>query len=971
MTAPSARPSCAAPTLVVALALAAQSAAPAAAAVAGAPSLEVKVGRADAFSRIELHGARPTAVRREGRDLVLRFPRAGAPDMARLHVDPPPHVEKADAVVTGAGVELRLTAAADADIRTGFADGATWINFVPATPVAGATTDAPKPAGPDPVPRGGVVPVRAEAAGRALHLRFAWRAPVAAAVFRRGEAVWVVFDAAARLDLSGAPHGLPQVRKVEAVSGPGWSGVRIASPAGTPVAAAADGGVWTVALGPEPATPLDQVGLDQDLDGPAALTARVAGVSRVIWLSDPVVGDRLAVAPALAPAKGLSQGRGFVGAELLASAHGLAVRAVADDLQVVADGDLVRIGRPRGLALSRPGATKRAEAAPTAPDLPAAAASPAFVDFAAWSKTGEGGFRRRYDDLLAAASAETALGKGAPVAARLGLARFLAGSELAFEAVGVLNLLLKTDPTLSADPEFRGLRGASRAMAGRWKDAEADFSTPVTADDPACALWRGYVAWRLGDMAGARAQFARGRPAAAAFVPKWRARFARADAEAAIAGGDLQTARSLLGSADATGLAPEEADGLKLASARLAEAAGDRDRALGVYLQVAKSPLGALSAPAMLRATQIQLATGRIATPQAMATLDSLRFRWRGDAVELETIRALGQAYLEQGRYRETLAVLRSAGGRLPDLPQAAELQADLASAFKTLFLDGQADGLQPIQALALFYDFKELTPIGADGDRIVRRLVRRLVDVDLLDQAADLLRYQVDNRLDGVARAQVATDLALIELMARKPEPALGAISASRTTLLPAALNAQRRVIEARALVELGRPDHALEVLGKDAGPDASEVRALIAWRGKDWPAAARAAELRLGERWRDPRPLDGAETSLLLRAGAAYSLAHDDAALTRLRTRYSALADGSGQPEALHVALAGFADAPTGNVGTAVAQASGDAGLFAGWVARMKARFREAPAPLPAPVLKASGPGGAPTSATGPRSA
>ena len=90
---------------------------------------------------------------------------------------------------------------------------------------------------------------------------------------------------------------------------------------------------------------------------------------------------------------------------------------------------------------------------------------------------------------------------------------------------------------------------------------------------------------------------------------------------------------------------------------------------------------------------------------------DGLRYRWRGDATELETIRALGQLYLAQGRYREALEALRSAGMRLPDLPEALQLQADLAAAFRGLFLDGLADGLEPVQALALFYDFKELTP--------------------------------------------------------------------------------------------------------------------------------------------------------------------------------------------------------------------------------------------------------------------
>ena len=81
----------------------------------------------------------------------------------------------------------------------------------------------------------------------------------------------------------------------------------------------------------------------------------------------------------------------------------------------------------------------------------------------------------------------------------------------------------------------------------------------------------------------------------------------------------------------------------------------------------------------------------------------------------------------------------------------------------------------------------------------MVRKLARRLVDVDLLDQAAELLKYQADNRLDGVARAQVDTDLALIQVMNRQPEAALDALNASRTTLLPGGLQSQRRVIEAR----------------------------------------------------------------------------------------------------------------------------------------------------------------------------
>ncbi|HEX5378913.1 MAG TPA: tetratricopeptide repeat protein, partial [Phenylobacterium sp.] len=323
-----------------------------------------------------------------------------------------------------------------------------------------------------------------------------------------------------------------------------------------------------------------------------------------------------------------------------------------------------------------------------------------------------------------------------------------------------------------------------------------------------------------------------------------------------------------------------------------------------------------------------------------------LRYRWRGDATELETIRALGQLYLRQGRYREALEALRSAGQRLPDLPEALQLQADLGAAFRSLFLDGTADGLEPVQALALFYDFKELTPLGADGDLMVRKLVRRLVDVDLLDNAASLLKYQAENRLDGVPRAQVATDLAVIYLMDRRPEQALEAINGSRTTILPAALNTERRLVEGRALMNLGRLDAALEIIERDTSREGQDLRSEVAWKQKNWPVAAALFEKSLGERWKQPGPLASEDEGKLLRAGVAYSLAGDDGGLARLRQRYQGFYVQAHNPDALRVALSGIQE---GQLSVAdFGRVTADNEAFAGWVAKMKVRFKERPAPV-----------------------
>jgi hypothetical protein len=917
--------------------------------------LDVHVAQADGFSRVEFHwsGKGGQAVSsREGQTLTFRFGRDADPDIARLRTAPPRWIKTAEKRHVGGRLELVLTLTDDADAKVGTADGATFVNVFP-KPAPAPTQTAevvtgpaePEPPRPNPVPAGGVVRMDSKVDAGQVSLSFAWANPAGAAVFRRGDVVWVVFDASANLDISKAPRGVPQLSAIQAFRGSDYSAIRIEAAHDTPLFAVSEGATWTIALGPGQQNQPAIVRLARDADsGPAALKAPVAGATRVIRLPDPDAGDTLTVVTALGPPKGLASRRDFVQLAMLSSVQGLAIEPHVDDLSIQRDGDIVHVSRPGGLTLS-PGWVNQQRAQANL-GVPQPASMPALIDYENWPKTGEGGFLARYDALLAAATAESAnRDRDAPVAARMALARFLVGSELAFEAIGVLNATARAHPALLDNAEFRGLRGVARVMARRYKEADADFSAPVLADDPSSALWRSYIDVQQAQWAESRAQFARGAEAYALMSPTWKARFARADAEAAMRQGDLVAAESRINLALMEKVDALEELASRLVQARMLELQGHKDRALAIYVALTRAPLESLAAPALLRATQIRLEQGTITPVQAATVYDNLRYRWRGDATELETIRALGQLYLAQGRYREALEALRSTGAR-PDLPEAVQLQTDLAAAFRALFMDGAADGLEPVQALALFYDFKELTPLGADGDLMVRRLVRRLVDVDLLPQAAELLKYQADNRLDGVPRAQVATDLAVIYLMDRKPEQALQAINASRTTVLPAALTAERRVVEARAWTALGHYDSALEILDKDASKEAQELRAEITWRQKNWAAAGPLYEKALGDRYKTAQPLSGEDEGKLLRAGVAYSLAGDAGALARLQQQYQGFYDQAHNPDALRVALSGE---PAGRLNAAdFGRVTADNEIFAGWVAKMKDRFKTARAPV-----------------------
>ena len=507
--------------------------------------LSISIGRNAEFTRVEFGGVIGvrSRVSRQGDQVVVRLGTTAAPDVSRLKVDPPAGVKAVEtrqirAGARAGGTDLVITLQDGADARSGVADGAVWLNlYAPGKAPEGG--DAAKPA-----TTNAVVPVKAEAGADKAVLTFQWGAPVGAAVFRRGDAVWIVFDAAARLDMSGAKQ-LGPAKDARWAAGPGYTAMRVSAPDGVAVAAQGQGGTWTVTLGGTAPAP-SGVEVGRSDDGSATLVARMAGTTKAIWLTDPLMGDRFAAVTALAPGKGYAGGRRTVDLTLIPTAQGMAVETSADDLKIEAAGDLVTLRRPKGLTLSVPSAGL--ESGDHAADSPKRAAYPSMID-ETWAATGQAGFSDRYRRLQDAAGLETiAAGDDprAPIEARLALARFLVGSELNYEAIGVLNALIAKAPNLQGEPEVRGLRGIARVGVGRLEEAQVDFAGAALAGDPATRVWQGYVAAQQGDWEGARRNFAAGAATIDDFPPAWRARFGAAHALAAIETGDLNAAQQLL-----------------------------------------------------------------------------------------------------------------------------------------------------------------------------------------------------------------------------------------------------------------------------------------------------------------------------------------------------------------------------------------------------------------------------------------
>jgi hypothetical protein len=281
---------------------------------------------------------------------------------------------------------------------------------------------------------------------------------------------------------------------------------------------------------------------------------------------------------------------------------------------------------------------------------------------------------------------------------------------------------------------------------------------------------------------------------------------------------------------------------------------------------------------------------GRINTTAATKTLGTEAALWRGNLLEADMDRLLVDLDFRSGQYRAGFETAKQTLASFPSSPAMTALSHKAQGQFERLYLDGEADRLQPVDALALFYDFRMLTPAGARGDQMIRNLASRLVKLDLLPQAAELLKYQIDNRLDGAAKAEVATQLGLVYIADRKPQEALKVLSDNQLTGVSPSLDRRRRLLEARALVDSARTDLALDLLNGMDGRDADLLRADALWGKKDYPAVGKLIEgMFASDVANASGDLSPVARTELVKAAAAYGLAGDKVGLARLRARYA----------------------------------------------------------------------------------
>jgi hypothetical protein len=618
---------------------------------------------------------------------------------------------------------------------------------------------------------------------------------------------------------------------------------------------------------------------DVEDSGRSILSVPLEGASGVLWLDEPQTGERLAIITAPGEARNIAKLQRFVEVHLLPTAHGLVVAAQADDVHVKPQFDHVAIGRGPGMTLSLP---EKAEALKrnALPENP-------LITREGWEERRRGPTQERERVLIAEVLEAPPSGR---MGARIEVAKFLIANELAPEGNAVLNFVRNEDPAAEDDAHFILLRAIAAIEMRRYAEARALLSAPAFNNDPEAHLWHAYLAALEERWQSALNGFRRARMMLDSYPDELQGRMRIAAIRAALALNEHAFVEQELSHLALLRPGSVLSDEIALLNARFDVTMGRPEAATAALKRLSEQAGRHHASEAKLRLIQLALAEDSIGTDEAIAELETLAVSWRGDNVEIEAIGQLGRLYAEQGRWREAFLATRTGNLFFPDHPVSQELHEQTAQIFSEIFLGGLGESLGRIDAVSLFFDFRDFLPIGRHGDEIVRSLADRLVALDLLDKAAELLRHQIDNRLEGAARSTIAARLATIYLMGNSPVDALQVLRETRLPELPVAIKRARMLLEARALSDLSRTELALEVLGGEEGLEVDRLRADIFWTGRRWREAGEAHEQLLGTRWQEEEPLSERERTDILRAAIAYTLGNEPIGLDRLRAKFIA---------------------------------------------------------------------------------
>ncbi|WP_417827908.1 hypothetical protein [Thalassospira sp.] len=759
--------------------------------------------------------------------------------------------------------------------------------------------------GQDPVARESIgdIAVGVDQNATEISLDFPFGQPGGAAVWSRAGFLWLAFDVRANLDFDTVRQQAAQIIGViEQIDSPYATIVRMTIPDGIGLYTTQnDAGDWRITMQQGIMQPIEKLGPSIELDDQtrARLIVPLDDVGPIIPIDDPEVGDTLRVTTTTQNGYGIEVALRYPEFEVLPSVQGVVVAPMNESVQVAGrdDGRAVIVTAEDGLNISPEGARLLASATGVRARTGDGREGLIF-DLDEWRRGG----LDNYNDVIRVLRRQVAeSGDEHRNKARLDLARYYLANGLGPEANAVISAMEDDDPLIAQRLQFRALKAAVKFLNRDYAEAGRLLEDERLREIPEMKLWRAVTL------------AARGRPNEGArdllesvhildyYPPELLSRLVPIATEQALIVGNSDAGMDMIEKMLVTpGLSESKIMDVQYLKGIFEEEAGELEQAVATWDQVAEGDNRKARAHAIFDRTELLMRLERLTIEDAIEQLQKLRFAWRGDAFEMALLKRIGELQIENKDFRDGLNTLRQVAIFFPNMPVATEATDMMHKTFENLYLGDEINNISAIKAVALYDEFRELTPAGEKGDELIRRLADRMVDVELFERAEELLEHQVDFRLSGIEKARVGARLALVYLLDGKPEDTIRVIDETDTAGLSDELATQRRHLKARALLDTDRGAEAVASLEGDNSHDAELLRIDHFRTTRDYMSAAETFQRLVGTEPFGPEGISDERGRYMLNWAVNLAMAGQERSLNMLKRRYGQVMAESPYAEA-----------------------------------------------------------------------
>lgn len=668
-------------------------------------------------------------------------------------------------------------------------------------------------------------------------LSFSWNVPVGLAVFQRGDYIWIIFDHSQNVDLESLKKSTANlVDEIVQLPNNNSTIIRILPKVPLNTFVRKEGLLWIVDLStrPIPENVKDlPVYTQYNLQNQPYLFIPTPAAGNIVSILDPEVGDMLSIATSTDIGLGIRDTYKYPDFTLLKTSQGVALNSDAMDIMFNRGNTGLTIqGFRRGLNISpNLDLLKQHELLAKAHDSTAILSSDlnkellnkSFIDAEDQLK----------QEIIAADSNKKDQ-------ARLELAKYYLSQGLGTNALGILEQIQKKDSSEIVPERLYGMLGVAKLMTRRYAEAAEDLSYGKLPENNEAVFWRTLALSALENKPENNAvlisylNLIKNYPAA---VKEF---IAAIGANTALAANDDITTQSFIDILKTSDGKKDLAPLISYLNAEKLLMQGYPRNAIQEYRRTASGSSLKYASLARKKIIELETRLNVIPPERAAGELERLRFSWGEKEFKEEVLSFLADTYIRAGNYNKALQALQTLSKIVP-AEQKPLVEKRMVKIFEDVYINNQADNMSALKALPLYHDFEWLAAKSKHYNLIVQKFADRLVAVDLLDRAYDMLDAQRKNQtLTPAENAAYGSRMALINLFNGQNHEALEILDETETEAIPQTLKLQRKIIRAKALAGTGRELEAIELLKDDYSKNALLLKTEIFWNGGLWGSAA-----------------------------------------------------------------------------------------------------------------------------------